>query len=63
MRRLGAPKSPIMGRSASKPKLVEGSKRALCASCRKHFVWVTPAMVFYGMKVVCIKCAPPQRKQ
>ena len=52
----------VMGRSASLPKLVDGSKRALCVACRKHFVWVTPAMVKYEMKVVCANCAPHQRK-
>ncbi len=52
----------VVGRSASKPKLVDGSKRALCAKCRKHFVWVTPAMALYEMKVVCESCAPKPKK-
>ena len=52
----------VMGRSASKPKLVDGSKRTLCGKCRKHFVWVTPAMVLYKMTVVCERCAPRGRR-
>ena len=59
----GAPKPEfVMGRLGTKPVQVDGSKRKLCAKCHKHRVWVTPAMLLYGMKVICPGCAPPSKK-
>ncbi len=52
----------IVARPATAPKLVGGSKRVLCAKCRKHRVWATPMVLALDTKVICPKCAPSPRK-
>ena len=47
----------ITARSGSFPIAVEGSKRVLCAKCRKHRVWLTPRIVEEGMRPICLDCA------
>ena len=47
----------ITARSGSAPIAVEGSKRVLCAKCRKRKVWLTPRIIEYGMRPICLDCA------
>ena len=51
----------VRARPGSLPSAIVGSRRVMCAKCKRHKVWLTPNIEEIEAKPVCNQCAPRQQ--